>query len=413
MKVKTYQTRSIKEAVELIKRDFGPDAMILGTRPLTTRKPWGIRRQSWEVTAGPREVIEAPPVESPVGKAGSEVADSVSVSAGRPATTDHIELRDLDKDPAPPYPARSRKTDGADTAMSALEAPSGLILKAEARIEEVLEEIDELKRSVRLLGQAMPQRGGHHGDIYTELVGQSVDPEFAENLLASAARLNPSPGKTRDAVRALLGEMFSIDSPEELLSDERVISVFVGPTGVGKTTTIAKIAGHAVVRHGKNAVLISTDSQRVTGQEQLLRYGQLLGITTFKCPDLTALKGLVESLGDYDLVLIDTAGCSPSDRARLGRLESGLSGLGARVRLVLSATTKSEDVSRIYKRFHRLSPESFVLTKMDETETRGSMVGELLRFLLPLSYLSEGQHVPEDLWVPNGADLARLMLPIQ
>ena len=218
---------------------------------------------------------------------------------------------------------------------------------------------------------------------------------------------------SRVAVRAQLGEMFPIESPDELSSDEKIVSVFVGPTGVGKTTTIAKIAGHALARYGKNVALISTDTQRVTGQEQLSRYGQLLGITTLKCSDLPALKGLVESLDEYDLVLVDTAGCSPSDLTRLDELESGLAGLGARVRLVVSATTKSEDISRIYKCFHRLSPRSVVLTKMDETETRGSMVGELLRFLLPLSYISEGQLVPEDLTLPNGAELARLMLPVQ
>ena len=410
MKVKTYQTRSIKEAVEHIKRDFGPDAMILGTRPVTTRKPWGIRRQRWEVTAGAKEATETAVTESAIDKIAADVPDSVSISPDAARTTEKLvdppDRTNVDVDRA------VRSTDASGAAMSELEAPSSLIRKAEARIEEVLEEIDELKRSIRLLGQAIPQREGRHSDIYSELVGQGVDPEFVENLLASAARLNPKSGKTRDAVRALLGEMFSIEAPDELSSNDRIVSVFVGPTGVGKTTTIAKIAGHAAVRHGKKVALISTDGQRVTGQEQPYRYGQLLGITTFKCSDTAQLRELVESLDEYDLVLIDTAGCSPSDWARLGKLESGLDGLGARVRLVLSATTKSEDISKIYKRFHRLSPRSVVLTKMDETETRGSMVGELLRFLLPVSYITEGQHVPEDLLLPNGAELAQLMLPI-
>ncbi len=405
MNVKTYQTRSIKEAVEHIKRDLGPDAMILGTRPVTTRKPWGIKRQRWEVTAGSKEVEQTVPVENTVDQIAADVSDSLSISPDSARTRDEPPGREVEKKRA------TRSTEASGVAMSEFEAPSRLIRKAEARIEEVLEEIDELKRSVRFLGQAIPQRGGRHGDIYSELVGQSVDPEFAENLLASAARLNPKSGKTRDAVRALLAEMFVIESPDELSSDQRIISVFVGPTGVGKTTTIAKIAGHAAGRHGKKVALISTDAQRVTGQEQLSRYGQLLGITTFRCAETGALGDLVESLDDYDLVLIDTPGCSPSDLARLGKLETALDGLGARVKLVLSATTKSEDVSRIYKRFQRLSPRSVVLTKMDETETKGSMVGELLRFLLPVSYITEGQHVPEDLLLPNGAELARLKVP--
>ena len=407
MNVKTYQTRSIEEAVKNIKRDLGPDAMILGTRPVTTRKPWGIRRQRWEVTAGAMEVAQTAPVEKSVDQIAADVPDSLSISPDSARTKKEAPRKGVEDKPS------ARLTDASGDAMSGFEAPSSLIRKAESRIEEVLEEIDELKRSVRFLGQAIPQREGRHGDLFSELVGQGVDPEFVENLLGSAARLNPKSGKTRDAVRKLLAEMFAIEAPDELLSKQRVVSVFVGPTGVGKTTTIAKIAGHAAARHGKKVAMISTDAQRVTGQEQLSRYGQLLGITTFRCSEPGALKGLVESLDDYDLVLVDTPGCSPSDLARLGKLERDLKDLGARVRLVLSATTKSEDVSRIYKRFQRLSPRSVVLTKMDETETKGLMVGELLRFLLPVSYITEGQHVPEDLLLPNGSELARLMVPIR
>ena len=402
MKVKTYQTRSIQEAVEHIKRDFGPEALILGTRSMTSRRPWGIRRQRWEVTAGVAEPFPAAPssAESHAEKAAEGVPDSVSVTEPRATTTSPSETK------AP--------TDIAGPAMSEFEAPSRLIRKAEARIEEVLEEIDELKRSVRFLSRAIPQRTDHRGgDIYTELIGQGVDPEFAENLIASAARLDSTPGKTRDAVRSLLGEMFTIEPPAELEGKQRTVSVFVGPTGVGKTTTIAKIAGLAAIRHGKKVALISTDAQRVAGQEQLSRYGQLLGTQVFKCTETGALKEMVESLKEYDLVLIDTPGCSPSDLARLGKLEGGLGGLGARVHLALSATTKSEDVSKIYKRFQRFSPQSVVLTKMDETETQGAMVGELLRYLLPVSYISDGQHVPEDLMVPKGSDPAGLMLPVR
>ena len=403
MKVKTYQTRSIQEAVEHIKRDFGPEAMILGTRPVTSRRPWGIRRQRWEVIAGAPEATPAvaSSAESPAEKDVRGVPDSVSVTAEPRATTTRPS-------------ETSAPTDIAGPAMSEFEAPSRLIRKAEARIEEVLEEIDELKRSVRFLGRAIPQRtGGRSGDIYTKLVGQGVDPELAEKLIASATRPGSTPSKTRDAVRSLLGEMFTIQPPAELEAKERTLSVFVGPTGVGKTTTIAKIAGLAAIRHRKKVALISTDAQRVAGQEQLSRYGQLLGTEVFKCTETGALKEMVESLEEYNLVLIDTPGCSPSDLARLGKLKGGLGGLGARVHLVLSATTKSEDVSKIYKRFQRFSPQSVVLTKMDETETKGAMVGELLRYRLPVSYISDGQHVPEDLMVPRGADLARLMLPVR
>ena len=114
--------------------------------------------------------------ESAIDKIAADVPDSVSISPDAARTTEKLvdppDRTNVDVDRA------VRSTDASGAAMSELEAPSSLIRKAEARIEEVLEEIDELKRSVRLLGQAIPQREGRHSDIYSELVGQGVDPEF-------------------------------------------------------------------------------------------------------------------------------------------------------------------------------------------------------------------------------------------
>ena len=397
MRVKTYRTRSIQQAVEHIKRDLGAEATILGPRPFFSRKPWGIRRRRWEVTAG---IPEPKPESNPVDKVAESVPDTVEIGAKSPDSEEAAE-------------ARRATTDLAVPAMSEFESPPRLIRKAESRIEEVLEEIDELKRSVRFLGQAIPNQAGAVRGTYAELVGQGVDPEFAEKLIASATRIDPAPGKTRDSVRALLEETLTIEPPVELQSRKRVISVFIGPTGVGKTTTVAKLAAQASLRYGKKVALISTDAQRVNGQEQLSRYAQLMNVPSFKCSDTDALKELVQSLEDYNLILIDTAGCSPSNLAQLDRLHHGLDGLGARAQLVLSATTKSEDVAKIYKRFRRFSPNSVIFTKMDETDTRGSVVGELLRYLLPVSYLTNGQRVPEDLRLPDRAELAGYMLPVQ
>jgi flagellar biosynthesis protein FlhF len=211
----------------------------------------------------------------------------------------------------------------------------------------------------------------------------------------------------------LLADLLPVAPPLEFESNKRIVSAFIGPTGVGKTTAIAKVAGQATARYGRKVALVSTDTFRVTGQEQLVRYGQLLGIPVYKCSDVQGLASLVRSLTNHDLVLIDTAGCSPSDLARLGRLENALAELEPQVRLVISATTRSEDVNRIYKRFRRCAPDSAVITKLDETDNRGAILGDLLRYLLPVCYLSDGQAVPEDLTVPDSASLARLIIPMR
>src|SRR5262249_17294392 len=154
----------------------------------------------------------------------------------------------------------------------------------------------------------------------------------------------------------------------ELYAKTPVVSVFVGPTGVGKTTTIAKIAGHASIRMKKKVALISTDTVRVGGHEQLARMGELLGIPTYSCADGSTLKDLVASLDDRNLILIDTPGSSPSDLSRLSKLETVTSATGAKVHLVISATTRSDDITKIVSRFRRFSPTSVIFTKIDETD---------------------------------------------
>ena len=114
-----------------------------------------------------------------------------------------------------------------------------------------------------------------------------------------------------------------------------------------------------------------------------------------------------------DLVLIDTPGSSPSDLARLSKLEQVTSAAGAKVHLVISATTRSEDITKIVSRFQRFSPNSVIFTKIDETDSKGPLAGDLLRNELAVSYLTNGQRVPEDLLIPSADELARYVLPLE
>ena len=116
---------------------------------------------------------------------------------------------------------------------------------------------------------------------------------------------------------------------------------------------------------------------------------------------------------DRDLILVDTPGSSPSDLARLSKLETVTSAAHAKVQLVISATTRSEDITKIVSRFQRFSPTSVIFTKIDETDSKGPLAGDLLRNELPISYLTNGQRVPEDLLIPSADGLARYVLPVE
>jgi flagellar biosynthesis protein FlhF len=163
----------------------------------------------------------------------------------------------------------------------------------------------------------------------------------------------------------------------------------------------------------KKVALISTDMFRIGGHEHLSRFGELLGIPTYGCADVATLKELVASLEDRDLILIDTPGSSPSDLARLAKLETVTSAANAKVHLVISATTRSEDITKIIIRFQRFKPNSVIFTKLDETDSKGPLIGDLIRNEIPVSYITNGQRVPEDLWIPDADDLARYVLPLE
>jgi flagellar biosynthesis protein FlhF len=388
MRVKTYKNQSLQEGLEDIKRDLGGDALILSTRSVSERPKFGLfKKQAWEITAALEE-----------RGLKRATTDEVQTSSKPVLSREHAKAPITAPSPPPAVPVT--------TAATAAVAPG-----RDSRMDELIGEITELKKSFRSLSKAIPAKS-EFGGLYGELLSQGIDADFADHLISTASRGKPAPTELRERVRRVLGDQLVIVQPAELLEKTRVVSVFVGPTGVGKTTTIAKIAGHAALRIKKKVALISTDMYRIGGQEQLIRFGELLGVPTYGCADVSTLHDLISSLDDRDLILIDTPGSSPSDLARVSKLES-LAEAGAKVHLVISATTRSEDIIKVVSRFQRFTPTSVIFTKIDETDSKGSLAGDLLRNELPVTYLTNGQRVPEDLLIPSADELSRYVLPLE
>jgi flagellar biosynthesis protein FlhF len=399
MKVKTYKNQSLQEGLEDIKRDLGSDALIVSTRSVSERPRFGLfKRQAWEITA----VLDEKEKRSP---AGAE-AQSRQVEAAKNVDRDTVKIA---AKPSLPAPAAAQQPSPGRTGLVA--TATAAAPARDPRMDELIDEIGELKKSFRSLSKALPGKSEVSGGLYAELLGQGVDAELADHLIATASRHNPAPTELRERVRRLLSDHLVIEPCAEMHAKTRMVSVFIGPTGVGKTTTIAKIAGHAAIRMKKKVGLVSTDIFRIGGQEQLTRFGELLGIPTYGCADISTLKDLVASLDDRDLVLIDKPGSSPSDLARLSKLENVATAAAGKVHLVISATTRSEDITKIVSRFQRFTPHSVIFTKIDETDSKGPLVGDLLRNELAVSYLTNGQRVPEDLLIPSADELARYVLP--
>ncbi len=190
----------------------------------------------------------------------------------------------------------------------------------------------------------------------------------------------------------------------------RVIAL-VGPTGVGKTTTVAKLAATYKLRHGKKVGLITSDTYRIAAVDQLKTYAQIIGLPLKVANSPEEMKQMVEELGECDIVVVDTAGRSQNNTRRLEELAEFTKAAGAdETHLVLSTTVGDNVLRKTAQSFKALGPDRCILTKLDEAVTTGPIAGLSDRIGLPLSFITVGQEVPDDLEPARADRLARCVL---
>jgi flagellar biosynthesis protein FlhF len=251
------------------------------------------------------------------------------------------------------------------------------------------------------------------GRLQEALLASGLAPDWINPLLqewAAKKTLEPGalPGRVQEQLLQKFSEGVEVTHPG---SQGKRAWALVGPTGAGKTTTIAKLAAHFSLKLARKVTLITVDTYRIGAVEQLQTYGRILGLPCRVASQPEELKPLVEGLGDDELALIDTAGSSPHNRAMLQELQDFLTVspvIGSH--LVLSATTKESDLRSTIERFGCLSLESYVCTKLDETEALIPLFNQLVPQRRPLSYLTSGQRVPEDLEPATKTRIAQLIL---
>jgi len=253
-------------------------------------------------------------------------------------------------------------------------------------------------------------------NIYANIIRRGVSDKNTRIILEKAGvlndnrQMNPEISAAARVAREITSAIKVDDSITRDNGNQKIVAL-VGTTGVGKTTTIAKLAARFMLESKKKVGLISIDNYRIGAMEQLKAYANILGIPCYPAINRKDLDLVVRKLSDKDVILIDTAGQSQYDQARIAELREMISGefeIGAH--LLLSVPTSQKEMRKTAVNFEPLHCGSCIFTKIDEAERHGVILNHLMETDLPVAYLTNGQNVPEDIEPAGKEKIAKLVL---
>ncbi|WP_130471698.1 flagellar biosynthesis protein FlhF [Candidatus Magnetaquicoccus inordinatus] len=440
MKVSTFQARDMREVLKLVKEQLGADAVILSTRSI--REPGSglsLGRTLIEVTACPGP--NARPATAEPAAASTPPAKGETIRKADPAATPWNSAtratpgrfsRVVD-DPVPYPPATAsrntasapeRSNERTPPPTAAAEPPPlpNRMAEAAASVAPLTEEATEsapespqnradLTHPLLMdLGSADKLYEGSTSDLaaldaeskrnYSWLIMHGVEEPIARRIM-----LMDRSGKERGLTVAL---QRALKFRDPLAGTARVIAL-VGPTGVGKTTTLAKIAADLILNRQRSVGMITLDTFRVGAVAQLETYAKLLQVRLVVARTASEVKAGLHSLNRCDYVLVDTVGSSPYNRRQVNSTASLLPDIAEEreVILCMAANVREAEQQAIYRRFSVLQPTGLIFTKLDETVTYGGILNVCIKANLPLTLYTDGQRVPENLGWMSASTLAK------
>ena len=462
MQVKKFEAPTMQEALKVIKRELGPEAIILSTKHI--KSGFGLMsKASVEVTAAiaekelkkkraaernlPSDVKEK--IWSKPAKKQAEIYDNYFERQLRAAgKSDKIEIsakksvakpapKPMAKEAVASAPAMAsastesrRYIDIADedggSRQTVARSDSDKVQLLQKDIESLRNIIDDLS-STRIEAGAAWSGDSNFSDELNEamqdLVAAGVEKKFARQLIKQVAFELQDDEKNDEAaiIEKLAYQVMRETEVKDLLEGvgassgtaKTTVIAVVGPTGVGKTTTVAKIASMAILEKGLRVGLINLDSYKVAAAEQLSTYARIMGVPFRSVNSKDELQQALHDFGSLDLVILDTTGRSQKDQENLNQLKQTLSGIDdMRSVLMISATTKDADLAEVYGRFKIFNPAGLVISKLDETSVYGCVFNAQKRTQLPLLYFTVGQRVPEDIEKASPERVADLVLDL-
>ena len=458
--VRTFRAATMQEALDLVRDELGRDAVILHTRQVTKRRllPWRKPPEVVEVTAGigmnvrrpkgledradavssnksgaPLRAARSTPPVRPNGAAANVQDSGISLEktkagsiarppeSGRPAGLPATK-KAAQQPAAPERAACAAGSAARHSVQGPLSESAGPAASTELDSEAVVaKKLDAIHAMLAELGRVGLR--GRPEDIpselfalYTELIDADVEDDVARDLVFRLKQA-AAPEQIADAkaARALLTGVVQSQlrcaEPITPVSGRRRVAALVGSTGVGKTTTIAKLAAGFRLRNGIKMGLVTVDTYRIAAVEQLRTYAQIIDLPMKVVTSPPEMRRALDELAGLDLVLIDTAGRSPRDDLQIQELKSLLAEAAVDdVFLVMSMTSSLRSLLATAEKFQAAGPTSLILTKLDEAAGLGSILTLTRKVSLPIGYVTTGQDVPDDIEPANPSRLARLIL---
>ena len=423
MKIKRYFASDIRQAIRMVREEQGPDAVILSNRRVeggveivaaldydesAVRRMANCEDSAARVKAPPlpesKPVAVASPPPSPASAAST--APQREAKQAFVARREPVELPDEALDFELPSrlglsPGCKEERPSTRRLHPASPQQPEVVWSQEPSLVAMRQEMQQLRSLLEnqlsgLAWREMKQQNPQRIKVLEKLMQMGLAPELCNEIAGQIHYQSDMSNNWRQAL-ALLARQVSV-THDDILTHGGTVAL-IGPCGVGKTTTIAKLAARYTLRHGPGKVaLVTTDTFRIGAHHQLRTYGQILGAPVHLAKDGEELQQILESLQDKSLILIDTAGMSQRD-VTLSEQFAILNhrGLSLRTYVVLSASSQRAALDDVLQHFSKVQLDGAILTKLDEAAILGEAISALVQYHLPVAYVSDGQAVPEDL----------------
>jgi len=406
MRIKRFSGDNVTEVMNKIRRDLGPDAVILQTRKYKEGGFLGFfAKNKVEITAAveDRPLSKSPDLEEQPYKLVNK--DSIKRA--------YEAYRDKEKELSDKYTETFERPTESEKKEEPSSVDQDVLVKTQLELQEMHNLLKEIKKQIeREEKDGIPEPLVKWATFLTQ---RGISKELTERLLSGILNdLDRELWDNSDIVFARLrNEVIKLCARTEIIRPSRsktTVVAMIGPTGVGKTTTIGKLAAGFSIIEKRRVALVTADTYRVAAVEQLRTFGQIIGVPVEVVMTPDGLREALARHRDKELIFIDTAGRSPHHEMHMYELEAFMEAAKPNLTmLVQSVTTNIDDQKAIFDRFKNLSTH-LILTKLDESYRLGAILDLMVQSNIPVAYMTNGQNVPDDIDAATPEKLARYIL---